>query len=166
MESGGNGFVITSQATRIISPITYTRFCVTRKTTVRACGRSRARLMVMEFALCNVTQSIPFYRINYLALHSILSFSPEAGPVNTLHSRASFRLGFVFALGMTHRRIIFVSFPFINIGSTLFLATVHDLLYIDTNLRGGQHSCFCYPYERDTFATVVGEYCTTEPKKA
>lgn len=56
-------------ASAAITAITSSRITRRRGTTVPA-----AHLAIMEFVLCNVTQSVPFYRINYLALHSILSF--------------------------------------------------------------------------------------------
>lgn len=91
---------------------------------------SAAHLAIMEFALCNVTQSVcPFYRINYLALYSILSFiraavlTPPASTIRGCYSRASFSPSFVFASGMTHRRIIFAARVRLLISSHAFLRT-------------------------------------------
>lgn len=75
------------------------------------------------------TKCVPFYRINYLALYSILSFIQRGGRANAArfhhtriyYSHASFSPSFVFASRMTHRRIIFAARVRLLISSHAFL---------------------------------------------
>lgn len=75
------------------------------------------------------TKCVPFYRINYLALYSILSFIQRGGRANAArfyhtriyYSHASFSPSFVFTSRMTHRRIIFASRVRLLISSHAFL---------------------------------------------
>ena len=76
------------------------------------------------------TKCVPFYRINYLALYSILSFIQHGAAVLTqpvfyhtriYYSHASLSPPFVFASRMTHRRIIFAAPLRLLISSHAFL---------------------------------------------